>query len=139
MADLGLGAIFSLSVSSQSSAIRSITMPEFVIDSIETSHLGTTNYKTYMPADLTEPGEITIEYLWDATSDAAIARGADEIVTVTWPVHTAGNTQKASFVADGFVTSVKFPDFGVEDLQIATLTFKLNGADTEPLYSAESA
>lgn len=139
MADTGTGATFSLSVSNQSSAIRSITMPEFAVEDIETTHLGTTNFKTYIPSDLTEPGEITIEYLFDATSDAIIARGADEIVTVTWPIHTTGNTTNATFVADGYVRSIKLPDFAVGELQIATLVFKLNGADTEPAFTAESA
>ena len=139
MADLGTGATFSLSVSAQSSCIRSITMPEMSIEDIESSCLTTTNFKTYLPADLSEPGEIQIEYLFDPTSDTLLARGADEIVTITWPIHTAGNTTNATFVADGYIKSIKLPDFGIDELQVATLTFKLNGADTEPAFTAEAA
>ena len=135
--DTGEGATFSLSVSNQSANIRSITMPEFTIDAIETTHLGTTNYKTYVPTDLTEPGEIQIEYLFDPVADTLIARGADEVVTITWPVSVSGGSA-ATFVADGFVTSVKLPDFAVGELQVATLTFKLNGEDTEPAFTAET-
>ena len=138
MADTGTGATFSLSVSAQSACIRSITMPEFTIDDIETSCLNTTNYKTYRPADLSEPGEIQIEYLFDADVDTLLARGADEIVTVTWPIHTSTNSNNATFIADGYIKSIKLPDLAIDELQVATLTFKLNGADTEPAFTPES-
>ena len=55
------------------------------------------------------------------------------------PVHTSGNTTNATFIADGYVKSMKYPDFGIDELQVATIVFKLNGEDTEPAFTAESA
>lgn len=138
MADTGTGATISLSTTAVGQ-VRSLTMPEFSVEDVQTSHLGTTNYHTYVAADLTEPGEITAEILFNATSDSVPARGTAEVATITWPIHTSGNTTNATFVADGYVKSFKIPDFTIGELQVATLVFKLNGEDTEPAFTAESA
>lgn len=139
MPGTGNGVTFALSVSTQPVCITKITMPELAIEDLESSCLSSTNFKEYVPSDLTEPGEVTIEYLVDATVQQLIARGAEEVLTVTWPIMTSGNTTNATFIADGYVSKVKLPDFANGELQTGSLTFKLNGADTEPAYTVESA
>ena len=135
--DLGTGASVSFS-SGSIGAIRSITMPEIAIEDIESSHLGTTNYKTFLGGDLADPGEASFEIVWDPESDALHTLGTPDVMTVTWPVSVSGQTA-ASFVADGYFKSDKLPDLNLEELQVGNATFKLNGEDTEPALNAETA
>ena len=145
MADTGSGATLGLSVSMGAGTIanvRSLTLPTFMVEDIETSILATTNFKTFVASDLTDAGEIVAEILFDptqATATALPARSVAEVVTVTWPIHTSGNTTNATFVADGYIKSVDLPNMSVGELQVSTVTIKLNGEDTEPAFSAEAA
>ena len=138
MADTGNGASVAFSVTTGVGNATQITMNEITVEDVETSHLGTTNYKTFRAADLSDAGEIVVETQWAADASDVPSRGAEEVITVTWPIHTSGNTQAATFVADGYIKSVKLPDFANGELQLATITFKLNGEDTEPAYSVET-
>jgi len=143
--DTGTGVTIALATGMGGASVanvRSLTMPQYVVDEIDTTALGTTNYKTTIAADLVDPGEITAEILFDNVLTAAISipsLGAADVVTVTWPTSVSGNTTPAKLVADVFIKSVKFPDFNVGALQMATVVFRLNGSDTEPAYNAESA
>lgn len=139
MAGTGNGATVALSVSTVSTCVTSIELPSFGIEDLETSCLGTTNYKTFVATDLADPGEITINYLFDPTSDTLLARGVAEVITITWPIHTTGNTTNATFVADGYIREVNLPTLQNGELQEASIVFKLNGEDTEPAFTLEAS
>lgn len=139
MAGTGNGTTVALSVSTVSTCVTSIELPSFAIEDLETSCLDTTNYKTFQASDLSDPGEITINFLFNPTSDTLLARGVAEVITVTWPIHTTGNTTNATFVADGYIREVNLPTLQNGELQEASLVFKLNGEDTEPAFTQESA
>lgn len=138
MAGTGNGATVALSVSTISSCITSVTLPNFAVEDLETSCLSTTNYKTFKASDLTDPGEIVVEYLFNQDTDTLLARGVAEVITITWPIHTAGQTTNATFVADGYIREVQLPTLQNGELQTASFTFKLNGEDTEPAFTGEA-
>lgn len=138
MADTGLGATLTLGTTGSVGAIRSITSPEFVLEKIDKSVLGTTDFMEYHPGDLSDPGEITAEILFDAEGDDVPSRGVAETVTITWPIHTSGNTTNATLAGTGFITQFKLPDFQINELQVATITIAFDG-DTDPAFTAESA
>ena len=104
-----------------------------------TSCLDTTNFKTFQASDLTDAGEITVNFLFNQDSDTLLARGVPEVITITWPIHTSGNTTNATFVADGYIREVQLPTLQNGELQEASFVFKLNGEDTEPAFTAEAA
>lgn len=138
MAGTGNGATVSLSVSTVSTCITSVELPNFAVEDLETSCLDTTNYKTFQASDLTDPGEITVNFLFNQDSDTLLARGVAEVITITWPIHTSGNTTNATFVADGYIREVQLPTLQNGELQEASFVFKLNGEDTEPAFTAEA-
>ena len=138
MADTGNGATLTLATTGSVGTIRSMTLPEFVVEKIETSHLATTSFKTYRSADLSEPGEITAEILFNADTGSVPSRGVAETVTVTWPIHTSGNTTNATLAGTGFITSFKTPDMTNGELQIANITIAYDG-ETDPAFTAEAA
>jgi len=139
MAGTGNGATVALSVSTISTCITSVELPNFAVEDLETSCLNTTNFKTFQASDLTDAGEITVNFLFNQDSDTLLARGVAEVITITWPIHTSGNTTNATFVADGYIREVQLPTLQNGELQEASFVFKLNGEDTEPAFTAEAA
>ena len=139
MAGTGNGATVALSVSTISTCITSVELPNFAVEDLETSCLDTTNFKTFQASDLTDAGEITVNFLFNQDSDTLLARGVAEVITITWPIHTSGNTTNATFVADGYIRELQLPTLQNGELQEASFVFKLNGEDTEPAFTAEAA
>ena len=139
MAGTGNGATVALSVSTVSTCITSVELPNFAVEDLETSCLNTTNFKTFQASDLTDAGEITVNFLFNQDSDTLLARGVAEVITITWPIHTSGNTTNATFVADGYIRELQLPTLQNGKLQEASFVFKLNGEDTEPAFTAEAA
>ena len=138
MADTGQGATLTLATTGAVGVIRSMTLPEFAIDKIETSDLSTTGFKTYIATDLAAPGELTAEIIFDAEDDDVPSFGVSETVTVTWPIHTTGNTTNATLAGTGFITNFKLPDMQIGELQVATITVAFDGL-TDPAFTAEAA
>jgi hypothetical protein len=94
-------------------------------DAIETTHLGTTGYKTFIPADLVDGGEMTIrgQFLGDETPPIS---GAAETATIDWSGQGVGYTSAASV----FCTNVdRSAQIGPNLMEI-TLTYKVAGAWT---------
>ena len=138
MADTGNGATLTLTASGSVGDIRQMTLPDFVIEKIETSHLGTVDFKTYIPSDLSEPGEFSAEIIFDVqNTNGVLDRGKVETATITFPRTDTNLTNAPKLVGTGFLTSYKLPDLANGELQIATLTFSYDG-ETEPAFTPES-
>ena len=70
-------------------------------ESLETTIMGTTTDKTFMPSDLQDPGEIGFEGLYDGSDLHADLGAAVETWTLTF--RTGGTP--TLFVVDGFLTA----------------------------------
>ena len=93
-------------------------------ESIETTHLGTTDYKTFVPDDLIDGGEFSCEFYWDpASSSSPPISGAAETITITY---TSGETLSGS----GFLTSSTGPDAENGSLLSGEFTLKWAGQPT---------
>lgn len=110
-------------------------------EALDTSHLGTTTYRTKVPGDLVEPGEFTMELFFNAedhgtTDDLPPISAAAETITLTLPLTAAsGTTTKANFTGSGFVTSWTSPELATDDLMKTSVTIQWA---TGPTYSEES-
>lgn len=98
--------------------------------SLETSHLATSDWKTFIPASLTDPGELEIEFQLDPDNPPPI-NGDAETVTVTFPKYNSNNSSGAKFAGTAFCT--KWDPIGGaenENIQMSTLTLKYSGEIT---------
>ncbi len=93
-------------------------------DVINTSHMGTTLDHTFMPVDLVDNGELTLEMAFIGDLDPPID-GAIETLTIDFAGVGIGHKSSASI----FVTGVEI-DAGLEDKMTLTLTCKVTGAIT---------
>ena len=86
---------------------------------IDTSHMGTTGGRTFIPGDLYDPGEIVAEVHLNTTDEPEIT-GAAAALTITFP-------DAETWSASAFMTGFEFTD-PLEDKMTATATFKCSGS-----------
>ena len=101
--------------------IQNINWSGITRESFPTSHAGTTTGKTYVEADLFDPGEISVDLLFAAQTRPPIDN-ASETLTLTFQ----GGT---TWAATGFMTSFEFTGASGEsaDLMTATSVIKFSG------------
>lgn len=137
MADQGFGTTITFQ-SGLFAEIRGVRRSGLARDSLETTHMGSTNgWRTFMPSDLKDPGEIEVDLLFDpATKMAAIKTAiaaAAETITITYPIKS-GHTNPATDACSGFMTSFDSDD-PHDAIMTGTAKLKLTG---EPTFTAGS-
>lgn len=90
-------------------------------ESIETSHMGTTNAREYVPGSLYDPGALEVELQFDPATLPPIGSAA-ETVTINY-------SSGSSWAAEGFMTAFE-AESPLEDKQTATATIKFSGQIT---------
>lgn len=124
--NIGTGTTVVFGTSSFTADILNVSWSSISREVINTSHMGTTNDHTFMPADLVDNGELTMEIAFVGTlSPPIITNGAAETVTVDWAGGSTGHKWSASMFNTGM--EINGP---LEDKMTATLTFKVTGAVT---------
>ena len=95
-------------------------------ESIETTHLGTTNYKTFVPDDLIDGGEFSCEFYWDpAMTTFPPIDAVAETITITY-------VSCETLSGSGFLTSSSGPDAETGDLLSGEFSIKWTG---QPSYA----
>lgn len=107
MADQGTGTTIVFGTSGFTADIESISLSGIERESIPTSHLGTVDWQTFMPADLADPGESSLNFQFDpADADDIPINAAAETITITWP---DGTTRECSgFIRSGPEVTAEF-------------------------------
>lgn len=121
--DTGVGATLSFSASTYASNILSMSWDGISRPVLDTTHLGTTVARTFVPGDLYDAGNLTVEFQFDDSHSIPITATA-ETVTLNFP--TSGTSDQ--WTASGFLT-----DFSVnvdENIMTATANIKFTGAIT---------
>jgi len=132
--DIGTGTTIVFATSAFTADLLSVDWSGITRESVETSHMGTAAAasgkmanKTFIPGDLTDPGEISIEIHFNPEDEPPIDAAA-EIITITWPL-TSLQATAATWAATGFMTDFVITD-PLEDKMTATATIKLSGEVT---------
>lgn len=95
-------------------------------EAIDTTNFSSTTAREYTPSTLYDPGELSVEMLFDPETDPTTAlAAAAETVTVTYADAAPASTMAAS----GFMTGFEIAG-PLEDRMTATATLKLTGAIT---------
>ncbi len=127
ISDIGTGITIVFGTSAFLAHLAGVEGPGMQRESVKTSHMGTTLNHTFMPGDLVDNGEITMEIHFDPSQTPPI-HAAAETVTITWPV-PAGLTNPATWAASCFCTGFR-PGARLEELMTATVTLKVSGPVT---------
>lgn len=123
--------------SALSLAFRSIGGATRERPEIATSDLSTTDWESFIPGDLVNPGSTDVEYLVDVEDSDAVPDITDpsESIVVTYPITNSSNNTNATLTRTGFFTSVTEPSLVTDELMMGTATIKWSGA---PTWSAET-
>ncbi len=117
--DIGTGVTIAFGTSNFVANVMSISHGGIARPSVDTTHLGTTTARTFMPGDLYDGGEVTLNIQWNP--DAAVKppiNGAAETITIDF------GTTTASF--SGFVTGYGY-EVPLEELMTSEITIKVSG------------
>jgi len=120
----GNGATLTLATSTMPAAITSITFGGFSRESLDTSTLSTTGARSFIPADLVDNGDFSVEGYWDGAAALPISAVAE---TCTIAIGTTAGTK--SFAGSAFCTSAEY-GAPMDDLVSFSATFKWSGAVT---------
>lgn len=119
----GCGATAVFGTSAYGPQLKSVDVDGPKREVIESTHMGTTTARTWIPAQLYDGGEVSMEAFHNGTDrpDTAIATAA-ETLTITWE---SGKTWAMSVILTGFSASAK-----IGEAQTQTIKAKITGAIT---------
>jgi hypothetical protein len=126
--------------------VRSLTLPELTQEKIDASCLETYGFMRYIAGDLTDPGEVTMEIIFDPefdfsapNADPALAGlvGKTDTLTITFPLGTPDSTAPAALSGTGFISSYSLPDLSNGTLAVVNVTFVFDG-ETGPAFTPEA-
>lgn len=118
--DVGTGTTVTFGSTAIALIVRNIDWSGVMREAIDVSHLGTTGGRTFIPGDLYNPGELTIEGILEQTIiDEMVTKigAAAETVTVTLP-------DTGTWAASGFVKEMEFSS-PIEEEMTYTMTVQL--------------
>lgn len=128
--DVGTGTSLVFGTSGFNAYITNVSGPGITREAIETTHLGTTGGKTFIPGDLYDGGELTLDVMHDPSITVPMLAGNQpETITITYPT-PAGMSSGATWSFSGFMTNYE-PTAPLEDKMTATVTIKLTGNLTQ--------
>lgn len=133
----GQGTTAVLTTNAITGCVRSLTLPELTQDKIDASCLDTTGFMRYISGDLTDPGEVQMEIIFDPTFDFDGIIGVSDTLTITFALGTSTNTTQATLIGTGFITNYSLPDLSTNNLAVCNVTFAFDGV-TGPAFTPES-
>jgi hypothetical protein len=104
-----------------SANIISLSGPNLARESIEKTHMGTVDWKEFMPADLADAGEVTVECEFAPDALPPI-HGATGALAITW-----GSPEADVWTCDAFMTGFQVNAGETGARMTASATFKLTG------------
>lgn len=127
--EVGTGATVTFVTSGFAANITAVSHSGIERASIQTSHLLTASYHTFIPGDLTDGGELEISFQYDtahASTNIPPLLGAAETIALDF---TGSATSGAQVRGSAFLTSMSY-DVPLEELITGQFTMKFAGAVT---------
>ena len=106
------------------------------MEKIDASCLETVGFMRYIPGDLTDPGELQVEAIFDAEVGVPV-NGVVETITVTFPISNPDNAAAATLSGTGFIMVTTLPNMAINELMVLGLTIAFDGY-TGPVFTAEA-
>lgn len=125
----GHGASIAFTTSAFVASFRSIGSFEMSRPDIDTSHLGSTTYRSFTPGDLIDAGEFQCEFLYNADTPPPYS-AIPETITISLPFSNGASTTKAQIAGSGYISKWSSPELATDVLQLSTMTIKWAGGPT---------
>ena len=123
---VGTGTVFTFGTSTFTVDRLSYAVDGLSRESIDTTHMATSDAKTFIASDLYDPGTLTIEFQLDSvtpatTMDVETLLGS---AAQTWNIAMQGT---GDFGGNGFIKELSW-NYPLEELATGTMVFQCSGA-----------
>jgi hypothetical protein len=113
--------------------VKRIEFPEEALERIECSDLSTTEYRSYIPSDLTDPPQLVVTANFDTMYSTPFVGQVLGTVTVTFPLRP-GEATAANYAGTAYVGAITRPTLANGELQEITLRIDFDGV-TGPTFT----
>ena len=141
LGDTGQGATLVMTGLSLVSRVKSMQMPEWAMEKLDATGLGTSGFMEYVAGDVIDPGECTVELIFDPLDNIdSIMGDCGETCTIELPTSLCRETPSpnaATLAGTAIITNVQFPNLAINELMIVTLTIAFDGG-TGPVWTNEN-
>lgn len=121
---VGDGSTVTFGTSGLSLQLVDISGPDMTRNAVDTSHLGSSGWKSFLPSGLIDGGTVTLTVHHNPATDiAAFLDDAAETITINWG--GSGDTYVFSGFGTGYTAGAR-----IDELMEATLTVKVTGTVT---------
>lgn len=131
----GQGSTVALTTGGSVTNVRSLQLPDWVMEAIDASCITDSGFAQKVAGDLVDGGEVVVTVLFERTSSLYAPSSTEDTLTITFPLPTGGTPVAATLVGTGFVSKCSLPKMDVNGLLEQTFTFVFNGA-TGPTFTA---
>lgn len=128
----GQGTTVAFTTAGAVACLRSLTLPEWSMESIDASCLSDTGFMKKIAGDLVDAGEVSLTVVFELTDEPFTPDGVQDTITITLP--TAGATS-GTLTGTGFISSCTLPEMQINQLMEQTVVFTFDG-ETGPAYTA---
>ena len=135
MAATGQGTIVAFTTAGAVTCARSITLPEWSLETIDVSCLSDTGFMKKLAADLVDGGEVQVELLMGLEDDIIAPSTSADTITVTLP--TAG-ASSSILTGTGYITGASLPSIEIGNVLSQSVTFTFDG-QTGPAWTPGTA
>ena len=133
MKDTGHGATIAFGTSGFTAKWRKIGAVEHAGEKVDSTTLDASGFKTFLPGDILDPGEVELEIAFDSEGDQPTALEA-ETITITFPL-APGQATPATLAGTGFTMSfTASPEMSTNTLQVGKLKVAFDG-ETGPAWT----
>lgn len=135
--DTGHGATVTFGTTSWAGKIQGLpTNLQITKPRVDKSHLATSGQREYMPGDLEELGEVTLDVLFEQGRGLPATGATAETITITFPLNPAdGSAAAATLAGTGFITGTNYPPLQTQTVMVGQITFSFDGG-TGPTFTA---
>lgn len=128
----GQGTSVAFTTAGSVACVRSVTLPTWSMETIDSSCLSDTGFGKKIVSDLVDAGSVQITAVMELTDDPFTPDGVNDTITITFP--NAGATA-GTLTGTGFISECTLPSIEIGGLLEQTITFVFDG-ETGPTYTA---
>lgn len=123
----GQGTTVSFTTNGAISCVRSITLPEWSMEVIDSSCLSDTGYMKKISGDLVDAGAVELVIVFEENDSPLTPDGIADTITVTLP-------DGGILTGTGYITSCTLPSIEINGLLEQNVTFTFDG-ETGPTFT----
>jgi hypothetical protein len=132
----GQGTSVAFTTAGAVACLRSLTLPEWSMEEIESSCLSDTGFGKKIVGDLVDAGSVSMTMVFELTDSPMTPDGVNDTLTITFPTPPAGATG-ATLSGTGFISSCSLPEVTIGGLLEQTVVFVFDG-ETGPTWTAST-